>query len=81
MGDKRSKKTPSFEVAMERLETIVHALESGDIPLEQLVKTYKEGLAYREICRSHLDRAALLLKRLNNDGAEENLPVQETGEA
>ncbi len=68
MLDKRSKKEPSFEVAMQRLEAIVHTLEAGDIPLERLVKTYEEGLAYQKICQSHLERADLLLKRLNDDG-------------
>ena len=68
MLDKKSKKTPSFEVAMQRLEAIVHTLEVGDIPLERLVKTYEEGLAYQKICQSHLERADLLIKRLNDDG-------------
>ena len=67
MLDKKSKKTPSFEVAMQRLEAIVHTLEAGDIPLERLVKTYEEGMAYQKICQSHLERADLLLKRLNDD--------------
>lgn len=68
MLDKKSKKTPSFEVAMQRLEAIVHTLEAGDIPLERLVKTYEEGLAYQKICQAYLERADLLLKRLNDDG-------------
>lgn len=53
---------------MQRLEAIVHTLEVGDIPLERLVKTYEEGLAYQKICQSHLERADLLIKRLNDDG-------------
>lgn len=68
MLDKKSKKTPAFEVAMQRLEAIVHELEAGDIPLERLVKTYEEGLAYQKICQSHLERVDLLLKRLDDDG-------------
>ena len=63
MLDKKSKKEPSFEVAMQRLEAIVHTLEAGDIPLERLVKTYEEGLAYQKICQEHLERADLLLNR------------------
>ena len=68
MDGKKSKKTPPFEVAMQRLEAIVHTLEAGDIPLERLVKTYEEGLVYQKICQTHLERADLLLKRLNDDG-------------
>lgn len=77
MIDKKIKKTPSFEVAMQRLETIVHTLEAGDIPLERLVKTYEEGLAYQKICQTYLERADLLLKRLNDDGTVTEVSGQE----
>ena len=80
MLDKKSKKTPSFEVAMQRLEAIVHTLEAGDIPLDRLVKTYEEGLAYQKICQEHLDRADLLLKRLNDDGIATEVLGQEKEE-
>ena len=80
MLDKKSKKTPSFEVAMQRLEAIVHTLEAGDIPLERLVKTYEEGMAYQKICQSHLERADLLLKRLNDDGIATEVLGQEKEE-
>ena len=77
MLDKKSKKTPSFEVAMQRLEAIVHTLEAGDIPLEQLMKTYEEGLFYQKICQAHLERADLLLKQLNDDGTVMEVSGQE----
>ena len=80
MVDKKSKKTPSFEVAMQRLEAIVHELEAGDIPLERLVKTYEEGLAYQKICQEHLDRAGLMLKRLNEHGTVTEAPEREKNE-
>lgn len=80
MLDKKSKKTPSFEVAMQRLEAIVHTLEAGDIPLDRLVKTYEEGLFYQKICQAHLDRADLLLKRLNDDGIATEVLGQEKEE-
>ena len=80
MLGKKSKKTPSFEVAMQRLEAIVHTLEAGDIPLERLVKTYEEGLAYQKICQEHLERADLLLKRLNDDGIATEVLGQEKEE-
>ncbi len=80
MVDKKIKKTPSFEVAMQRLEAIVHTLEAGDIPLERLVKTYEEGLAYQKICQTYLERADLLLKRLNDDGTVTEVLGQEKEE-
>ncbi|MBR1843997.1 MAG: exodeoxyribonuclease VII small subunit [Opitutales bacterium] len=77
MLDKKSKKTPSFEVAMQRLEAIVHILEAGDIPLERLVKTYEEGLAYQKICQAYLERADFSLKRLDDDGTVAEVSGQE----
>ena len=77
MIDKKSKKTPPFEVAMQRLEAIVHTLEAGDIPLDRLVKTYEEGLAYQKICQAHLERADFSLKRLNDDGTMTEVSVRE----
>ena len=65
---------------MQRLEAIVHTLEAGDIPLDRLVKTYEEGLAYQKICQEHLDRADLLLKRLNDDGIATEVLGQEKEE-
>lgn len=76
VGNRENKKIPPFEVAMQRLEAIVHTLEASDIPLERLVKTYEEGLAYQKICQTHLDRAVLLLKRLNDDGTVAELSVR-----
>ncbi len=78
--DKNIKKTPSFDVAMQRLEAIVHTLEAGDIPLERLVKTYEEGLAYQKICQTYFERADLLLKRLNDDGTVTEVLGQEKEE-
>lgn len=65
MEPKKRKKTLSFENSIEKLESIVTSLESGNVPLDQLVETYKEGLTYLHICQSHLDRASILLETLD----------------
>ncbi len=33
-----------FEAALGRLETIVEAMEGGNLPLEQLLAKYEEGM-------------------------------------
>ena len=68
MESKKRKKTISFEESMEKLESIVKALEEGNIPLDSLIEAYKEGLMYQKICQSHLDRASLMLERLSEEG-------------
>ena len=39
-----AKKTPSFEDRLRRLQEVVAALENGELPLEDSVRLYKEGL-------------------------------------
>ena len=47
----------TFEARMERLQHIVSALEKGDLPLEQGVELYKEGMELSRACRTQLDKA------------------------
>lgn len=69
MESKKRKKTISFEESIEKLESIVKALEEGNIPLDKLIEFYKDGLMYQKICQSHLDRASLMLETLSEDGS------------
>ena len=73
MEPKKRKKMLSFENSIEKLEAIVTSLESGEVPLDQLVETYKEGLTYLHICQSHLDRASILLETLDEKGSSKAL--------
>ncbi|MDR2397068.1 MAG: exodeoxyribonuclease VII small subunit [Puniceicoccales bacterium] len=73
---KKSKKTPSFEVALKKLEDTVTALEQGDVSLSDLVDRYKEGLYYQQTCQEHLDRAALLLDELTSNGGVQKLQIE-----
>ncbi len=69
------KKPPkSFEQAMERLESIVADLESGDFPLEESLKKFEEGFALGKYCRDLLDRAQVRVEQLvgpDSDGKPE----------
>ncbi|MBP5155604.1 MAG: exodeoxyribonuclease VII small subunit [Clostridia bacterium] len=51
------KKEPTFEQALARLEEIVRALESGNVPLEDLIKLYDEGTALVKHCTEKLNAA------------------------
>lgn len=52
-----SAKTDTFEKKMARLQEIVTALESGDLPLEKGMALYKEGAACSRYCREQLEKA------------------------
>ncbi len=46
-----------FEVAMRELEDIVKRLESGDLPLEESLKIFEEGVALSRYCFKKLEEA------------------------
>ena len=62
---------PSFEEALERLETIVEELEGGSLSLEQSLARYEEGMRLSRRLTQTLDQAEKRIERL----------VEEEGEA
>ena len=58
---------PSFEDSLRRLEEIVRQLEQGEIPLDESIKMYEEGLALSKACIDRLMQAELKVKRLVKD--------------
>jgi exodeoxyribonuclease VII small subunit len=46
-----------FEKAMERLEEIVQNLEGGDLPLEDALKAFEEGMKLAKFCSLKLEEA------------------------
>ncbi|GBD94735.1 exodeoxyribonuclease 7 small subunit [bacterium BMS3Abin05] len=54
----------SFEKALQRLEEIVAALENGDIPLEDSIKMFEEGMELARFCTERLNQAEKKLMKL-----------------
>ena len=48
----------TIEQAMERLESLIREMESGQLPLEQLITSYEEGVKLASQCQEKLDAAA-----------------------
>jgi exodeoxyribonuclease VII small subunit len=48
---------PKFEECLQRLEQIVDQLEKGDIPLEQSLALFEEGMKLSQSCRGELEAA------------------------
>jgi exodeoxyribonuclease VII small subunit len=44
----------TYEEALERLEMIVNKLEDSEIPLEESLSTFQEGIALSRYCREKL---------------------------
>ena len=54
----------SFEEALEKLETIVSQLESGQIKLDDAVKVYEQGNQLKKICEEKLKNAQMKVEKL-----------------
>jgi exodeoxyribonuclease VII small subunit len=54
---KKGSKEPGFEEALERLERIVGDLEGGDLPLEESLRLFEEGVRLTRQCAARLDEA------------------------
>lgn len=55
----------SFEAALAELEEIVHAMEAGQLPLEQTIAAYKRGAQLLQYCQGALKDAAQQVKLLD----------------
>lgn len=60
-----AKKT--FEDSLAQLESIVEALESGDLPLEKAIKTFEEGVRLSKFCFEKLDETEQKINILLKD--------------
>lgn len=56
-----------FEESLGRLEEIVRKMEAGDMPLEESLKAFEEGIKLVRLCTKKLDeaerRVEILLKQ------------------
>ena len=61
----------SFEEALKRLESIVQAMESQDLPLETLLAKYEEGTHMARMCQDKLAEAEVKIQQLETNAAGE----------
>ena len=54
----------SFETALTKLESIVEAMESGDVPLAELLAKFEEGNKLLKVCETRLKDAELKIEQL-----------------
>jgi len=66
----------SFEESLKKLESIVAKLEQGDLPLEESVRLFEEGIKLSDGCKTDLETAEgkvqMLLKQ--KDGNRKLVP-------
>lgn len=78
--DPESTATLPFEAALGRLESIVEAMEQGDVPLADLLAKYEEGTKLLKVCEGRLKEAELKIEVLKKqkDGSASFEPVPGT---
>ncbi|HEX3940315.1 MAG TPA: exodeoxyribonuclease VII small subunit [Acidobacteriaceae bacterium] len=68
----------TFEESLKQLETIVTQLERGDLPLEESIKIFEEGMKLSAQCKQELDTAEskvqILLKQRDGSMKAEPFP-------
>ena len=60
-----------FEEAVQKLEAIVDAMESGELPLETLMAKFEEGARLARVCQTKLSQAEVKVQQLEKNAAGE----------
>ncbi|MHC0035982.1 exodeoxyribonuclease VII small subunit [Pseudoneobacillus sp. C159] len=70
--------TLTFEEAIQKLEVIVEQLEEGDVPLEEAIEIYKQGMNLSKLCQDKLKYIEeQLAEMLTEDGRMVPFSVRE----
>lgn len=79
---KASEAAVTFEAAMLELEEIVQSLEKGDLPLDEAVALFEQGVRLSRLCAGKLDVAQEKVRRIlvEKDGELIPLPFAEMEE-
>ena len=77
-----ARKKENFEEALQKLEAIVAKMEEGDLPLEEALKAFEEGVKLAKFCTSKLDEAERKVEKLIRDqaGKIQTTPFSEEGD-
>lgn len=76
-----AKKSYPFEESLAKLEKLVEQMESGDLSLEDSLKTFEDGIKLTRECQQALKDAEQKVKTLieKSDGVEEGELPPESG--
>lgn len=75
-AEKTAEAPPTFESSVRRLGEIVERLESGDLPLEQSLALFEEGIRLARASQAELDQAERRVEQLLSVDEQGNPVVQ-----
>jgi exodeoxyribonuclease VII small subunit len=61
------KKSDQFEESLKKLQEIVEKLEKGDLPLEEAMECFTDGIKLAQFCHAKLEEAENKVKTLMKD--------------
>lgn len=71
----------TFEESLKKLESIVDQLEKGDLPLEESLRLFEEGVGLSAACKQELDAAEgkvqTLIKQRDGSFKTEPFPTEQ----
>jgi exodeoxyribonuclease VII small subunit len=70
-----SPSAPSFEATLTQLEELVSRLESGDLPLDEALRTFEQGVRLTRECQGALSNAQQKVQQLLQRG--ETLTIED----
>ena len=72
----------TFEEALSQLEALVARLEAGDLPLEEALRAFEEGVRLTRLCARRLEDAERRVHLLTRtpEGGEQEIPFEIGGE-
>ena len=70
MAKTKNPDPPSYEAALEELEQLIARIESGQMPLDQLLSGYQRGASLLAFCRERLAAVQDQIKVLDEGGAQ-----------
>ncbi|RRR03935.1 exodeoxyribonuclease VII small subunit [Streptococcus pneumoniae] len=73
-------KEKPIEESLNALEEIVQRLERGDVPLEEALAAFQEGMALSKQCQDTLEKAEKTLTKMMTENNEE-IVFEESEEA
>ena len=76
---KNDKTKVSYDLTFKELEKIVDKMGDGDIPLEEGLKLFEEGMELINNCKETLNKAELKVKKLISD-ADNNIITEDLNE-
>jgi len=64
------KQTLDFEQSLQQLESLVEAMENGDLGLEESLKAFEKGVALTKECQALLTQAKHRVLELRDQGSQ-----------